>query len=214
MRIDIVADVICPWCFIGKRRLDRALAQRPDIVAERVWHAFQLNPQMPQEGVSRELYLAARFGSARNAARVLAAVREAGRGEGIAFALDKPRHIPNTMRAHRLVRLAAAERVPGDLVDTLYRAYFERGLDIGDLEVLAGVAAGIGLDAAAAARYLAGDEGRAEVEAEDRRARHLGIHAVPCFILGGDYVISGAQEPELFLPLFDLAAGGTLAAEA
>ncbi len=207
MHIDIVADVACPWCFIGKRRLERALAQRADIIATRSWRAFQLNPDMPAEGISREFYLAAKFGSPRLAAHSYSAIAAAGRGEGIEFAFERMRRTPNTLRAHRLIRLAATEGCGDAIVEMLFRAYFVDGLDIGDIETLAAIAARAGLDHDAARAYLAGDAGAADVLAEEARARRLGIHAVPCFVIERGYAIAGAQEPELFLPLFDIAAG-------
>jgi len=204
MHIDIVADVICPWCFIGKRRLERALALRPDICATRSWRAFQLNPEMPPEGMPRERYLAAKFGS-RSPAQSEARIMAAGRGEGIAFAFDKIRRTPNTLRAHRLIRLAAATGRADAVVEAMFRGYFHDGTDLGDLDALAALAASCGLDEAETRAWLAGDAAAEEVLAEDRRARRLGIHAVPCFVIESGYAISGAQEPEMFLPLFDLA---------
>jgi predicted DsbA family dithiol-disulfide isomerase len=207
MHIDIVSDVICPWCYIGKRRLERALARRPGLVATRSWRAFQLNPDLPVEGVPHGLYLAAKFGSAQNAGRACTALTAAGRAEGIDFAFDRIGRAPNTLRAHRLIRFAADEGGGDDVVEALFRAYFSEGLDIGDTDVLAVMADRTGLDGAAVHRYLSGEAGTQEVLAEDRRARHLGIHAVPCFVLERGYAISGAQEPEMLLSLFDLASG-------
>jgi predicted DsbA family dithiol-disulfide isomerase len=207
MHIDIVADVACPWCFIGKRRLERALAQRPDIVATRTWRAFQLNPDMPAEGISREFYLTAKFGSPRLAARSYSAIAGAGRDEGIEFAFERIRRTPNTLRAHRLIRLAATEGCGDAIVEVLFGAYFVDGLDIGDIETLAAIAVRAGLDYDTARTYLAGGIGAAEVLAEEAQARRFGIHAVPCFVLERGYAIAGAQEPEMFLPLFDVAAG-------
>jgi predicted DsbA family dithiol-disulfide isomerase len=207
MHIDIVADIACPWCFLGKRRLERALALRPDIVATRSWRAFQLNPDMPAEGIPRDFYLAAKFGSPRQAMRSYAAIAAAGRGEGIEFAFERIGRTPNTLRAHRLIRLAANEGFGDEIVEALFRAYFIDGLDIGDIETLATIAARAGLDRDGTRVYLAGDAGTDEVRAEESRARRLGIHAVPCFVLERGYAIAGAQEPEMFLPLFDIAAG-------
>jgi predicted DsbA family dithiol-disulfide isomerase len=207
MQIDVVSDVICPWCFIGKRRLERALALRPELVTTRSWRAFQLNPDMPTEGIPREFYLSAKYGGSRSAAHIFAAVCAAGRSEGIDFAFERIRRTPNTLRAHRLIRLAALEGCTDDVVETLFRAYFLDGLDIGDIEVLAALAARAGLDEAEAHGYLSGEAGTREVRAEEHRARRLGIHAVPYFVLERGYAISGAQEPEMFLPLFDIAAG-------
>jgi predicted DsbA family dithiol-disulfide isomerase len=207
MHIDIVADIACPWCFIGKRRLERALALRPDIVATRSWRAFQLNPDMPVEGIPREFYLAAKFGSPRQVMRSYTAITAAGRGEGIEFAFERIRRTPNTLNAHRLIRLAATEGCGDAMVEALFRAYFIDGLDIGDIDALAIIAARTGLDQEAVRTYLAGEAGAEEVLAEEGRARRLGIHAVPCFVLERGYAIAGAQEPEMFLPLFDMAAG-------
>ncbi len=216
MQIDIVSDVICPWCFIGKRRLQRALALRPELEATLSWRAFQLNPDMPTDGISRELYLSAKYGGSRSAGQIFAPVCTAGRDEGIDFAFERIQRTPSTLRAHRLIRLAALEGCADDVVEGLFRAYFLDGLDIGDVEVLAALAVEGGLDEAGSCRYLAGDAGTTEVRAEEQRARLLGIHAVPCFVLDRGYAISGAQEPEMFLPLFDIAAGpsGRIAAAA
>jgi predicted DsbA family dithiol-disulfide isomerase len=207
MQIDIILDVICPWCFIGKRRLERALAQRPDLMVSHSWRAFQLNPEMPSEGFPRELYLSARFGSPSVAERSYAAVCAAGRAEGIAFAFDRIRRTPNTLQAHRLIHLSAAEGNADEMVEALFQGYFLEGLDIGDVPTLAAIAPRGGLDQRATERYLVGRAGVGEVLAEERRARRLGIRAVPCFVLERGYAISGAQEPEMFLPLFDIAAG-------
>lgn len=207
MQIDIISDVVCPWCFIGKRRLERALAMRPELTASLSWRAFQLNPDMPRDGISRELYLSVKFKGAPAAERFFANISAAGRGEGIDFAFERIRRTPNTLRAHRLIRLAASAGRAERIVEALFRAYFTEGLDIGDIETLAALAARAGLDEIETRLYLAGDAGVREVRAEEHRARALGIHAVPCFVLDRGYAISGAQEPEMFLPLFDIAAG-------
>jgi predicted DsbA family dithiol-disulfide isomerase len=207
MHIDIVSDVVCPWCYIGKRRLERALAYRPGLAVTRSWRAFQLNPDLPNDGVPHALYLAAKYGSPQNAGRACAALTAAGRGEGIDFAFARIRRAPNTLRAHRLIRFATDEGAGDDIVEALFRAFFLEGLDIGDIDVLASLAGRAGFDFAAARNYLAGEVGANEVRAEDRRARQLGIHAVPCFVLERGYAISGAQDPEMFLSLFDVACG-------
>ena len=207
MHIEIVSDVICPWCYIGKRRLERALARRPSLVVTRSWRAFQLHPELPIEGVPHGLYLAAKFGGSHNARRACAVLSTAGRGEGIDFAFDRIGRAANTLRAHRLIRFAADEGAGDDVVEALFRAYFFEGLDIGAIDVLAAIAGRAGLHCAAVRNYLAGAAGTREVLAEDRRARDLGIHAVPCFVLERGYAISGAQEPEMLLSLFDLASG-------
>jgi predicted DsbA family dithiol-disulfide isomerase len=205
MRIEIVCDVVCPWCFIGKRRLERALAMRRDVEVSLAWRPFQLNPDMPREGMPRELYLAAKFGGARNATRIYANVIAAGRSEGIEFAFDRIRRTPNTLDAHRLIRLADDFGRADRIVQALFEAYFLDGRDIGDLDTLSNIADAAGLERSETRHHLAGDLGAEEVRADDRRARHLGIHAVPCFIVDRSYAISGAQEPEMFLPLFDIS---------
>ncbi|MDE2167172.1 MAG: DsbA family oxidoreductase [Alphaproteobacteria bacterium] len=208
MRIDIVADVICPWCFIGKRRLETALAQRPNIAPDITWRPFQLNPDMPVEGMPREAYLAAKFGGQAHAKRINQAAIEAGASVGIPFAFEKIERTPNTLAAHRLVRFAQREGHATELVDRLFAAYFIEGRDTGDRDTLAAIAGESGLDAATAHDFLASTSERAEVLADDAGARRLGINAVPCFIFAGQYAISGAQEPPFFFPVFDLVQNG------
>lgn len=208
MHIDIVSDVICPWCFIGKRRLEKALALRPELPAELSWRPFQLNPDMPPGGMERSAYLAAKFGGSAHADRIYASVAEAGATVDIPFAFDRIRRTPNTRDAHRLIRWAGTQARADRMVEGLFRAYFIEGRDIGDHASLADIAGEAGLDAAEAKQWL---DGPAEIEpvlAEDRGARRLGINAVPCFIFERQYAVSGAQEPEFFLPIFDLVQNG------
>ena len=210
MHIDIVSDVICPWCFIGKRRLEKALAQRPGIAAEITWRPFQLNPDMPPEGIERKAYLAAKFGSPAQAERVYARVAEAGATVGIPFAFERIRRTPNTRDAHRLIRHAASQGQAEPVVEALFNAYFIEGRDIGDRATLAEIAGRAGLEPAETREWLDSPAEAETVLAEDRGARRLGINAVPCFIFAGNYAVSGAQEPEFFLPVFDLVqSGGT-----
>jgi len=204
-RIDIVADLACPWCFIAKRRLERAMAMRPSLRVARVWRPFQLNPDLPPDGLPRDLYRQLKFAAGRSA-RTHAAIVAAGASEGIDFAFDRICRVPNTLNAHRLIRLGVAEGCSDAVVEALFRGYFIDGLDIGDIAALAAIAATAGLDETATRTHLAGSSGAAEVLAEERRARWIGIDAVPCFIIAGDYALAGAQDPEMFLPLFDLAA--------
>jgi predicted DsbA family dithiol-disulfide isomerase len=206
MRIDIVADVICPWCFIGKRRLERALAMRPDLTVERSWRTFQLNPDMPQTGMPRDLYLQMKFGPGRSSSRIHANIAAVGKSEGIDFAFDKIRRTPNSLQAHRLIRFGGAAGYADEVAEAVFRGHFLDGLDIGDIDTLAAIAASCGLDEAGSRAYLAAAGDTQELRAEDQRARRLGISAVPCFIFDGGCAISGAQEPEMFLPLLDLAA--------
>jgi predicted DsbA family dithiol-disulfide isomerase len=212
MRIDIVSDVICPWCFIGKRRLEKALALRSELEPEITWRPFQLNPSMPDEGMERRAYLAAKFGGDAHADRIYANVTEAGATVGIPFAFDRIRRTPNTRDAHRLIRYAALAGRADAAVEALFQAYFIEGRDIGSHATLTEVAGELGLDEKAAALWLASPAERDDVLAEDRGARRLGINAVPCFIFAGQYAISGAQEPEFFFPVFDLVQNGGPAA--
>ena len=208
MRIDIVSDVICPWCFIGKRRLDQALAARPDLPVEVSWRPFQLNPEMPAEGMDRRAYLVAKFGSTAQSERIYQSVIEAGATVDIPFAFERIRRTPNTRDAHRLMRYAAAADRADTMAEGLFRAYFIDGRDIGDRRVLTELAGEAGLDADEVGKWLAGPAGLEQVLAEDRSARRLGISAVPCFIFERQYAVSGAQEPEFFFPVFDLVQNG------
>ena len=189
LRIDIYSDTVCPWCYIGKRRLERAIASRSEMQVEISWRAFQLNPDMPTPGVLWANYLTTKFGAPERAESVFAAISQ----------------MPNTVQSHRLLRFAERFGRQDTMMETLFRAYFLDGEDIGDIETLARVAAVCGLDGLAAMAFLEGDEELDAVLSEDMRARRMGINAVPCYIVNGAYALSGAQEPEAFYPLFDLA---------
>jgi predicted DsbA family dithiol-disulfide isomerase len=212
MHIDIVSDVICPWCFIGKRRFERALELRPELEISTSWRAFQLNPDMPPEGMNRQDYLATKFGGPAQARRIYTAVEQAGASEGIDFAFDRIRRTPNTVDAHRLIRFATMEGNAAPMVEALFRGYFLEGRDIGAGEELVEIAREAGFEAEAAASWLSSERGREAVLAEDRAARRAGIEGVPCFVVDGGYALSGAQEPEFFLPLFDIAQNRPTAA--
>ena len=219
MRIDIYSDTICPWCYIGKRRLERALTERPNAEARIRWRAFQLNPWMPPAGVARSEYLQAKFGE-NNAGRIYANIRDVGATEGIDFRFEMMERTPNTVDSHRLIAWAAEQAgeqtgddPQGRMVEQLFQVYFLEGKDIGAASVLLQAVERAGLDAAAAEVFLAGKEHRDAVVAEDVAARRMGVQGVPCFIVDGAYAISGAQQPEYFLPLFDLASTGARAAE-
>jgi len=213
MHIDIVSDVICPWCFIGKRRFERALAELPAGALEVGWRPFQLNPDMPREGMDRADYLRAKFGNERGGHRYDAVI-DAGREEGIAFDFDAIKRTPSTLDAHRLIRYAGMHDRQDAVVEALFRAYFTAGRNIGDAAVLAAVAGEAGLEAGAVAAHLASEEDVAAVRAEDDFARQVGIHGVPCFIFERKYAISGAQPPEVFRQVYDKIASGTVEAAA
>ena len=207
MLIEIFSDTICPWCFIGKRRLERALAMRPELDVEIRWRAFQLNPWMPPDGMERAAYLQAKFG-AQDATRIYENIRGVGAGEGLDLRFDRIRRTPNTLDSHRLIRHAGAAGRQNEAVEALFSAYFLEGRDIGSRAVLAEIAGEAGLDREAARRFLDSDAEREAVSAEDTQARRIGIQGVPCFVLDRAYAVSGAQEPEYFLPLFDLVRSG------
>jgi len=203
LRIDIVSDTICPWCFVGKRRLERALAARPGLAVEIAWHPFQLNPDMPREGLDRRRYLEAKFGGAAGARQIYDRIRDTGTGEGIAFDFDAIGTTPNTVDSHRLVKWAGDAGVQDAVVEALFRAYFFEGRNIGLAEVLADVAAACGMDRAAIAERLTGEDDRDHVAQAAQQMAAMGITGVPCYIVDRRYAISGAQDPAVFLNLFD-----------
>ncbi len=206
MRIEVVSDTICPWCFIGKRRLERALGQRPDLEIEIEWRPFQLNPDMPREGLDRKSYLSIKFGGADRAQGIYDTIREVGRGEGIDFAFEKIARTPNTVDSHRLIHWSGADDRQDAVVELLFHRYFIDGADIGDRDVLVRLAAEAGMDSRTVeARFANGDDAEL-VRAQDSRARGMGIAGVPLFIVNGRYRISGAQKPDVLLQAFDLAA--------
>ncbi len=207
MRIDIVSDAICPWCYIGKRRFEKALAQLPPGEVSVGWRPFQLNPDMPREGMDRGEYLRLKFGD-RGGGKTYDAVIEAGRGEGIAFDFSAIKRTPNTIDAHRLIRHADRGGRQDAIVEALFQAYFTQGLNIGEPATLVAIAATAGLDGAEVAAYLASDEDLETIKAEDAFARQIGIQGVPCFIIERKYAISGAQPPEAFLDAFDKIRAG------
>lgn len=215
VRIDVFSDTICPWCWIGKRRLERTLEARPDLDAETIWHAFQLNPTMPAGGMDRSEYLDAKFGGTHNARAVYGRVIAEGARESLPFDFGAIPRTPNTLDSHRLVRWAAGQPLGQTaMVEALFDAYFAKGQDVGDVEVLAQVAAAAGYDESDARNLLAGDEGRDEVTREDMRARSAGITGVPCFILDGKVAVPGAVEPEVFLRVFEEHGIGVASASA
>lgn len=206
MRIEIVSDVICPWCFIGKRRLEQALAKRPDMQFEIGWRPFQLNPDMPREGIDRKTYVETKFGGPARAREIYARVSGEGAKEGIAFNFDGIKRTPNTLAAHSVLRWSLASGVQNELKERLFRLYFLEGRDIGDHQVLSDAAAAEGMDGALVKQLL--DEGRDAdvIQSEDMMARELGITGVPFFIFERKYGVSGAQPAEALLQVIDKVA--------
>ena len=203
--IDIAFDLICPWCYLGVRRLRRALRARPDIIPELLWRPFLLNPDIPPNGVSRAEFIARKFGGEDRARRLQNALTDLGRAEGIGFRFDLMGRVPSSINAHRLVRYAVREGLGEIMVEALFYAYFADGLDIGDVIRLATVAGRVGLDPQAALAFLRSGEEAEAVHTENLRAHRLGVNGVPCFIIGGQQAIAGAQEPEVLERLLDVA---------
>lgn len=192
-RIDVISDAICPWCWIGKTNLDAALTLLGPAAADFAvhWRPFQLNPEMPAEGVERATYRAQKFGSVTRGAELDANVAEAGRKVGLEFRHDLMQRTPNTIQAHRLLQWAGPRQ--HDMAEALFRGYFQQGKDVGDLATLAEIAATLGLDAT---EFLAGDDLAEQVRAEDAYFRRIGISGVPSFALDGRVLFSGAYPAE------------------
>jgi predicted DsbA family dithiol-disulfide isomerase len=208
LSVEIVFDLVCPWCFLGIRRLLRVAARRSDLALDLVWRPFLLNPDIAPGGVPRQDWLLRKFGGEERARRLHLGISELGRSEGVAFRFDLVRRIPQSVDAHRLLRWAARERPVEELVEALFSAYFCEGVDIGQPAALVEIAANCGFDGLAAARSLAGT-GEAEwVHLENLRAHRLGINGVPCFIVDGRHAIAGAQEPEVLERLIEVALAG------
>ena len=205
MKIDIISDTVCPWCFIGKRRLERAIAMRPEMVPEVNWYPFQLNPEIPEEGIERELYLSLKFGGIERAKEIYRAVGEASASEDLDFNLSAIKRMPNSLRSHRLLHFSKIKNAQHAVVENLFRSYFFHGTDIGSVESLLEIAKDSGLDPKQVRCYLESDEDLELVRNQDTQSRKMGVSGVPCFIIADEYAISGAQEPEVFLQVFDAA---------
>jgi predicted DsbA family dithiol-disulfide isomerase len=197
IRLDIFSDPVCPWCYIGKANLDRALEAHADHPFRIEWHPFQLNPDMPADGVDKHDYLAAKFGEDRLVQMHLR-LKEASRAAGAEIDPDTPRRMPNSLDAHRLIHWAGLEGRQSAVVSSIMRAYWREGRDIGNAGVLADIAAAAGMDRAVAVRLLASDADADDIRARDDDARAKGVSAVPTFLIAQQYVVSGAQPPEVW----------------
>lgn len=198
VKLDILSDPICPWCYIGKTHLDKALAELPDHPFVIEWHPFQLNPDMPREGMDRREYLERKFGGKEGAVKAYAPVVEHAEKAGLSINFEAMQRTPNTLDAHRLIHWAGIEGKQGAVVDALFEAYFVRAEDIGDIDVLTAIAEGAGLDAAATRRLLEGDGDIAEIRDRDAHSRKMGVSSVPTFIVANQHAVPGAQPPELW----------------
>jgi predicted DsbA family dithiol-disulfide isomerase len=205
--IDVISDVICPWCYIGKRQMDTA---RDTLATQGLrfdvrWHPFQLNPDMPEAGMDRQTYRRMKFGDGARSTDMDTRLTEAGAAVGIDFRFDRIRRTPNTLAAHRTLRLAGLHGSQHALAEVLFHAYFTEGQDIGDPAVLAACAAQVGLDADGVATMLAGDEGREAIEASAAAAREAGISGVPSFVMQGHVLFSGAVPADTMVEAFGRA---------
>lgn len=205
MQIEVVFDLVCPWCFLGTRRLRRTLRARPDIAADIAWRPFLLNPDIPMGGVARQDYVVRKFGGEDRARRLHATIADLGRAEGLDFQFDRIRRIPPSLDAHRLVRLADRHGIASEVVEAVFHAYFCEGRDIGDQSVLVAIAANLGMDPLGTRRLLSSTAEAEAVHTDNLRAHRLGINGVPCFVLQGRHAIAGAQEPEVLERLLDVA---------
>ncbi|MCX7383946.1 MAG: DsbA family oxidoreductase [Alphaproteobacteria bacterium] len=203
--IEIVHDLVCPWCFVGVRRLLRTLQRRHDLTYELIWRPFLLNPDMPRAGISRMEYVVRKFGGEERARRLNASISEIGKAEGIAFRFDLIRRTPSSVDAHRLVSFAGRHGLATEVIEAVFAGHFSAGLDTGETDVLVELAAGCGLDPRAVRQYLLSDTDTDGIHAENLRAHRLGINGVPCFIIGGQHAIAGAQESEVIERLLDVA---------
>jgi predicted DsbA family dithiol-disulfide isomerase len=204
--IDVVSDVVCPWCFIGKRRLEKAIALRPDLDVEVRWHPYFLNPWVPREGMSRADYLTAKFGSPERYRQIAQRVAAAAAEEGLTYDLDAIARQPNTLDCHRLILWAGNIGAAARMKQRLMELYFSEGADLSDPAVLVGAATSLGMDAEVVRKLLAGDADVERVTQEAERAKEAGIDGVPCFIIGGVLAVSGAQAPEYLADAIGRAA--------
>lgn len=202
LNVDVFSDVICPWCFIGKRRLEKAVAAQQREVQVR-WHPYQLNPQMPKEGIPRREYRIKKFGSWERSLELDANLVAVGQAEGIQFAFDRMERTPNTLDAHRLIWLADKHGIQDAVVEALFRAYFSDGRDISNRQTLLDVVVEAGLDRNASETLLRSNEGMEAIKKAFERTRVIGVEGVPFFIINGDIMLSGAQPPESFVAAFN-----------
>ncbi len=198
IRLDIFSDPVCPWCHVGKSNLDRALAAHPGHPFQIQWHPFQLNPDMPAEGVAKRAYLEDKFGGQARVDAIHERLREVARAAGVQLDPDKPKRMPNTLDAHRLIHWAGIEGVQSQVVAALMRAYWVEGRDIGDHATLADIAAAEGMNRVEVMRLLASDADADDILARDQDARRKGVNSVPTFLIAQQYVVTGAQSTEIW----------------
>jgi predicted DsbA family dithiol-disulfide isomerase len=198
VKLDILSDPICPWCYIGKTHLDKALAKLPDHPFVIEWHPFQLNPDMPDAGMDRREYLERKFGGKDGAVRAYAPVVEHAENAGLKIVFEGMKRTPNTLDAHRLIHWAGIEGKQNAVVDALFDAYFVQARDIGDPEVLSDIADSAGMDAAVVMKLLKSDADREDIRNRDTHSREMGVSSVPTFIVANQHAVPGAQPPEMW----------------
>ncbi len=198
IKLDILSDPICPWCFIGKTRLEKALAAEEDHPFTIEWHPFQLNPDMPKDGMDRREYLETKFGGKENAVRVYGQIESAAIEDGLEIDFGAIKRTPNTIDAHRVIHWAGVEGKQNDVVNALFKAYFQDGRDIGNAEVLSDLADSAGMDAAVVAKLLASDSDIADIQNRDAHSRKMGVNSVPTFIVANQHAVPGAQPAEMW----------------
>jgi len=208
VHVEVVSDVVCPWCYIGKHRLEQAIALNPDITVSINWRPYFLNPWIPREGIDRETYLETKFGSVQRYAMIAERVATAAAMEGLAYAPDRIGRQPNTLDCHRLILWSRSASDPGRMKQRLMELYFAEGADLTDPKVLIQAAIACGLDGNLVRRLLASDADVDRVEGEANSAREAGIDGVPCFIFGGGVIVTGAQSPEYLASAIERTAGG------
>ena len=196
VRVDVVSDVVCPWCYIGKRRLEGALALLPDVAVDVNWRPYFLNAWIPREGIDRKTYLETKFGSVERYAAIAERVGAAAAMEGLVYAPDKMSRQPNTLDCHRLILWSRSVTDPGRVKQRLMDLYFAEGADLSDPNVLVDAAVDCGMDGDLVRRLLASDSDVDRIEGEANSAKEAGIDGVPCFIFGGSIIVTGAQSPE------------------
>jgi predicted DsbA family dithiol-disulfide isomerase len=205
MQIDFFSDTVCPWCFIGKRRLARAIAMRPNIAFDVRFRPYRLDPTVPKGGMDRDAYMTAKFGKNGGISEAQRVIAAEGAKEGIEFDFAAIRRMPNTLDSHRLIRWAELTGVQDDVVERLFAAYFENGQDIGDIRVLADIADLSGMEGAQIADRLESEQDTALVEREDKLAHEMGVTGVPAMIFANKVAASGAREPEVLAMVIDKA---------
>ena len=211
MKVNVIIDTVCPWCYIGKRRFEQAFALRPDLDVKLAWHAFLLNSEMPAGGIVRNLYLTRKFGSEARVRRIYGAIEEAGQSVEINFAFARIARTPNSVDSHRLIRFAERTGKADAMVETLFIEYFINGRDIGSRPVLLDFGRKLDLDVEGLRDYLDSEEDVRSIYDENSRAHRLGVNGVPSFVFNEKMVISGAQEPQVLASMIDAAIAGTAA---